>query len=348
MQPSKLPQSCPSELAALVREHACRVRRVLTRRGVSPADLPDAEQEVFIVAQRKLAQFEGRSSLATWLLGIASNVASQHRRKARHRRELLGVGGEPICEALDPLARLQAIETIARVRGLLDALSPEQREVIVLHELSELSMHETARELGIPLKTAFSRLYAGHRALRRTLERQGRRRESERPKLPGRLGAAVGFLIGLKWLPRARAYVAQLPAALLLATLAAPSNTPAFVLADPAAQQSRVEQLTKRDTLPVALAIEKPVDERAPRAQPRAARTPALVSSPAPLSTELVVFHMDGYDVRLPYPHPFAERAFASVNPTAIKPHVITGTATHPARQLAREACDRAHDPCGL
>ena len=167
-----------SQLTSLVREHAGRVRRVLARRGVPASELPDVEQEVFIVAHRKLAAFEGRSSIATWLLGIAANVASQHRRSARYRRERVGVEHEPVCEALDPLARLQAGELVARVRRVLDALSAEQRDVIVLHELSELSMHEVARELGVPLKTAFSRLYAGHRALRRALERDAADRKS--------------------------------------------------------------------------------------------------------------------------------------------------------------------------
>jgi RNA polymerase sigma-70 factor (ECF subfamily) len=323
-------------LASLVREHAARVRRALARRGVAAADLPDVEQEVFLVAHRKLAEFEGRSTFATWLLGIASNVASQHRRLARHRREQLGLPGEPVSEALDPLARLQAIDAVLQVRKLLDALPAEQREVIVLHELSELPMHEVASELGVPLKTAFSRLYAGHRALRRALERDAQR--SQRPKLRARLGVLAGFVLGVRWLPRAHAL--QLAAiALVCATSVAPESR-ALTLDARDEHASFAAQRIQRQPLSLVLAVAEPDAQVEPRA---ATRAPRAVSQPAaqvpvePARDMVVVRGGDESQRALPYAHPFEERAFSSGDPQRIKPRVIH-----------REAFCRAHVPCAL
>jgi len=343
------PDPPSNDLATLVREHAGRVRRVLARRGVPAAELPDVEQEVFIVAHRKLAAFEGRSSIATWLLGIAANVASQHRRSARHRRERVGVDAEhePSCEALDPLARLQAIELVARVRRLLDALSPEQREVIVLHELSELSMHEVARELDVPLKTAFSRLYAGHRALRHALERDTARCSPPARRPRSRIGALVGMALGMRWLPRAQASAVQVQLAalaLVCASLGAPARE--LVLTEASRSPLPAEQLTRRVALASSFAISVPeapvVALAAPRPLKRAIhsalRLPAA-SLPEEASRDLVVFRTDEAATlaRLPYPHPFEERAFTSVDPTRIKPRVVH-----------REAFCPAHAPCAL
>lgn len=336
MHPS--PTQSPSpDLTTLVREHAGRVRRVLARRGVPAAELPDVEQEVFIVAHRKLAAFEGRSSIATWLLGIAANVASQHRRSARYRRERLGVDveHEPQCDALDPLARLQAIELVARVRRLLDALTPEQREVIVLHELSELSMHEVARELGVPLKTAFSRLYAGHRALRHALERDTARGPTPARKPRRRIAALVGLVLGLRWLPRAQASAVQLQLAalaLVCASLGAPDPARELVLRDAARAPQPAEQLTRRAALPAIFASSAPEVPAAspPGSRPReraleVERALPAQPSPAQPSRDLVVFRTDEADslARLPYPHPFEERAFTTVDPTRIKPRLV-------------------------
>jgi RNA polymerase sigma-70 factor (ECF subfamily) len=338
-----------------VREHAGRVRRVLARRGVPASELPDVEQEVFIVAHRKLAAFEGRSSIATWLLGIAANVASQHRRSARYRRERVGVEHEPACEALDPLARLQAGELVARVRRVLDALSAEQRDVIVLHELSELSMHEVARELGVPLKTAFSRLYAGHRALRRALERDVAPCLPAARKPRSRIGALVGLALGLRWLPRAQACAAQLQLAalaLVCASLGVPDAARELVLTEISRPPEPAEQLTRRPVLPAIIASAAPHAVAAPLTATRPLKRAAPAERPrlpaAETPRDLVVFRTDEADpyARLPYPHPFEDRAFTSIDPTRIKPRLVNTRVK--SRLVHREAFCPAHVPCAL
>jgi RNA polymerase sigma-70 factor (ECF subfamily) len=161
------------EVTQLVQRERARVRRVLRACGVAERDLPDAEQEVFLVVHRKLAEFEGRSSLSTWLHRIAINVASEHRRKARHRYESFAGDLIPEPSAADPEAQLEARDGLQRVRLALEALSAEQREAFLLHEVVGLSMHEVATRLHVPLKTAFSRFYAARRGLLVALERGG-------------------------------------------------------------------------------------------------------------------------------------------------------------------------------
>jgi RNA polymerase sigma-70 factor (ECF subfamily) len=158
------------DLGRIIQQHGERVRRVLRRRGVQERDLPDAEQEVFLVVHRKLAAFEGRASLSTWLHRIATNIASEHRRRAHRRYETAEHAAEPAGSDLQ--SQLEAREALARAQAALAALSVEQREAFVLHELAGLSMHEVAAELHVPLKTAFSRFYAARRNLLAALGRR--------------------------------------------------------------------------------------------------------------------------------------------------------------------------------
>src|SRR5262245_16282732 len=61
------------------------VWRNARRLGVPDAQLDDAVQEVFLVVHRRLADFEGRSSIKTWVFGILLKVAADHRRALRRK-----------------------------------------------------------------------------------------------------------------------------------------------------------------------------------------------------------------------------------------------------------------------
>ena len=158
---------------ALFREHAPYAWRVLRRMGVREADVPDVAQEVFVVVHAKLPEFEGRSSLRTWIYGICLRVASDHRKRAHVRRELAtDRPPERVGSAPQP-HELLARQRRAALDEALDALDEDKRAVLVLYEIEQLPMREVAEAVGCPLQTAYSRLHAARAEVRRALE--GRR-----------------------------------------------------------------------------------------------------------------------------------------------------------------------------
>ncbi len=148
------------DFRAFYDQHVATVWRALLRMGVPRADLSDAAQEVFLVAFRKLPEFEGRSKLSTWLVGICYRVASDRRRLAHVRREI----GDTAMVLAAPDIGPRPDEKVERSQGaqmldeILDSLRPEQREVFVMFELGEMSGKEIATLVGAPVKTVFSRL----------------------------------------------------------------------------------------------------------------------------------------------------------------------------------------------
>src|ERR1041385_4766456 len=70
-------------------DHAAYVFRVLRYLGVREADLGDVCQEVFITVHRKIDSFEGRSALRTGLYRMCQRAASDYRRRAYVRREVV-------------------------------------------------------------------------------------------------------------------------------------------------------------------------------------------------------------------------------------------------------------------
>ncbi len=153
--------------AVLFAEHAPVVWRAVRSLGVHDADVEDVCQEVFVIVHRKLDAFEQRSSLRTWIYGIALRVVSDYRKKAHRRYERLvdsppDAGTRPLQE--QTAAQKQAWQILDR---LLDALSEDRRRVFVLYELEELPMREVAAIVDCPLQTAYSRLEAAREHVQR-------------------------------------------------------------------------------------------------------------------------------------------------------------------------------------
>jgi RNA polymerase sigma-70 factor (ECF subfamily) len=156
-------------VSRIVREHGVFVWRTLRRLGVREADVDDVCQEVFVVVNRKLADFEPRASLKSWLYGICVRSAAAHRRKAPVRREVptespeegaMQRGPGPALfsrEDAGPDAALESRQGLAMLDRALDALDEDKREVFVLYEIEEVAMSEVASILACPLQTAYSR-----------------------------------------------------------------------------------------------------------------------------------------------------------------------------------------------
>lgn len=167
-----------AQIAALYLEHFKFVWRSLRRLGVRESSVDDAVQDVFLVAHRKLGEFEGRSSHRVWLFAIALRVAREHYR--REGRLALDEAAVVAAAAFDDNSvelrqRVQLLDT------LLHALSAPQREVFVMAEVEGFSAPEIAEALGVKLNTVYSRLRLGRRQFESALARHQRHPRESSP-----------------------------------------------------------------------------------------------------------------------------------------------------------------------
>jgi RNA polymerase sigma-70 factor, ECF subfamily len=153
-------------------QHFQFVWRSLRRLGIPEADATDLTQKVFLTAHIKLAQFEGRARITTWLFAICQRVASDYRRSAAVRRELTAERAhELVAEQPDPASAAEARGRVQLAEAILDKLSEQQRVVFVLFELEEMSGEEIAALLELPIGTVRSRLRLAREAFRREVKR---------------------------------------------------------------------------------------------------------------------------------------------------------------------------------
>jgi RNA polymerase sigma-70 factor, ECF subfamily len=172
-------------LEILMERHAARVYRVAFGITRNDADAEEVVQDVFLSLFEKIAAFEERAALSTWLYRVATNTALLRRRGKRLELEVsledqlptFRDDGHRAGERSFLLADwsssaedgLLSDETQALVRRAIDILPPHYRAVVMLRDVEELSNEETAEILGEPVSSVKSRLHRARMALREQL-----------------------------------------------------------------------------------------------------------------------------------------------------------------------------------
>lgn len=181
MEPPALPR-----FEDLYEQHFDFVWRSARRLGVAEAAVDDVVQEVFLVVHRRLGDFEGRSSLKTWVFAILLRVVADWRRTQRRKGghasydAMASSHGEMADErAACPAGALEQAEAVRLLHRLLDELDDDKRTVFVLAELEQTTAPEIAEMLGIPMNTVYSRLRAARMEFEKALARH-RAREAHR------------------------------------------------------------------------------------------------------------------------------------------------------------------------
>ena len=164
------------------------------------ADAEDAAQEAIVKIYRNLHLFRGESQFRTWALSIARNEGLGRLRKAETRRE----------DSLDALTddqtgdftpailtswrevpnqALEQKELAAVLRQALDGLPEIYRNVVLLRDIEEMDVRETAAALGITEGAVKVRLHRARSLLQRSL---APRLKGFAPRRPGLFGLARG------------------------------------------------------------------------------------------------------------------------------------------------------------
>ena len=152
--------------------HFSFVWRSAKRLGARDGAVDDVVQEIFVVVHRKLGDFEGRSTLRTWLFGITARVVRDHRRSTRRRDPGCEVDPDTLrAEGGGPAETAEKAEAVRLLHALLDELDGERREVFVMAELEQMAMPEIAEALGINVNTAYARLRTARQEFEQALGR---------------------------------------------------------------------------------------------------------------------------------------------------------------------------------
>jgi len=131
----------------------------------------DATQEVFVKMMRHANQFQGDAKLSTWLFSITANWCRDYLRKADNKaKETEDVLVQlPAPSDQSPDRTLEQRENEALIKRALQALTPEQREAILLSRYQGLSYAEIAQISGCSEGAVKTRVFRAMETLKKAL-----------------------------------------------------------------------------------------------------------------------------------------------------------------------------------
>jgi RNA polymerase sigma-70 factor (ECF subfamily) len=151
---------------ALVRRYQDRLYRFILRMVSSHDEALELAQEAFIKAWQALPGWQPEAQFQTWLFRIASNTAMD---SLRRRKVVEFVAQdedyEVAADAPGPEGQLQTRQRMRALESALNRLPPEQREIVLLRELEDMSYSDISEALGISEGTVKSRLARAREAL---------------------------------------------------------------------------------------------------------------------------------------------------------------------------------------
>jgi RNA polymerase sigma-70 factor, ECF subfamily len=166
----------PQEYSRLVEETSPQVYRIILRILGDSQDAEDILQETYIKAFKSFPEFEGRSSVTTWLYRIAVNEALMLIRRKKPDAISLEDSDDdeqPIPEKLKivgwhnlPEGELLSKEARHFMDIAVQRLSPALKTVFIMRDLEDFSILETAKTLGITENSVKTRLSRARLILR--------------------------------------------------------------------------------------------------------------------------------------------------------------------------------------
>ena len=166
----------PQARSELVANWGPTVLSWCARLGGPGVDAEDAAHDIFLQVLEDLHQLRPPAAFPAWIYRISRREISRHRRRAWLNRSLFGWsssdGDQPelASPGESPRDLVERAEAVRLVQEVIQGLSAQHREILVLCDLEGRSGTEVARLLGIPEGTVRSRLRLARVAFERKLE----------------------------------------------------------------------------------------------------------------------------------------------------------------------------------
>lgn len=157
----------------LYARHNVRVFRFILRFVKDEGHAEDLIGEVFLDVWRQADRFEGRSSVSTWILGMARFKALSSLRKTTEAALDEEQAAAIADDADTPETVSQKLDKAKAIRRCIDQLSPEHREIVDLVYYQEKSISEVAEIVGIPENTVKTRMFYARKRLQELMQSAG-------------------------------------------------------------------------------------------------------------------------------------------------------------------------------
>ena len=159
--------------ANIINKYKNQLYATILRMTKNPQDAQDLVQEAFIKVYSQLGKFDGNGSFSSWMYRVAINHCMDEFRKKRYQMKQVEVDEEKVINPNHPEIIFLKKEKSRQLERLIATLTEDERMIILLRYVNELSYDEISELVETPLSQVRNKLHRAKKKMRDTVKREG-------------------------------------------------------------------------------------------------------------------------------------------------------------------------------
>lgn len=159
--------------AQIINKYKNQLYATILRMTKNPQDAQDLVQEAFIKVYHQLGKYEGKGTFSSWIYRVAINHCMDEFRKKRYKMQQLEISEDQVMNPNHPEVIFLKKEKNRQLEKLIGTLPEEERIIILLRYVNELSYNEISELVETPVSNVRNKLHRAKKKLRETIKRDG-------------------------------------------------------------------------------------------------------------------------------------------------------------------------------
>lgn len=159
--------------AHIIDNYKNQLYATILRMTKNPQDAQDLVQDAFIKVYRNLEKYDASGSFSSWLYRVAINHCMDEFRKKRYSMTQIEIDEERVVEPNHPELVFLKKEKSRQLERLIGTLPEDERLIILLRYVNEISYEEIGEVMDMPLSTVRNKLHRAKKKMRETVKREG-------------------------------------------------------------------------------------------------------------------------------------------------------------------------------
>ncbi|MGM0901899.1 MAG: RNA polymerase sigma factor [Bacillota bacterium] len=159
--------------AHIINKYKNQVYATILRMTKDPYDAQDLVQEAFIKVYNQLEKYDGKGAFSSWLYRVAINHCMDEFRKKRYKMKQVEIREDQITNPNHPEVVFMKKEKNRQLEKLIRTLPEDERMIILLRYVNELSYIEIGELVGLPVSSVRNKLHRAKKKLRDSSKLEG-------------------------------------------------------------------------------------------------------------------------------------------------------------------------------
>jgi RNA polymerase sigma factor (sigma-70 family) len=159
--------------AHIINKYKNQLYATILRMTRNPHDAQDLVQEAFVKVYHQLDKYEGKGSFSSWIYRVTINYCMDEFRKKRYKMKQVDIDEEALANPNHPEVIFLKKEEHRQLEKLIQTLPEDERLILLLRYVNELSYQEISELVEMPLTHVRNKLHRSKKKMRETVKHEG-------------------------------------------------------------------------------------------------------------------------------------------------------------------------------